>query len=142
MKRKITSLTIASLLLFLTGCWDQDPLKEARLIYATAMDRAPNGKMIQTVVIREVLPGEQQKVNNEIYSATGNSPRDTTNASRNKIAGHLRHYEEQVYLLGKSIAKTDIYPLLDVIYRDPKNPIYSKLTVVDGKGGDLLKKKK
>ncbi|MFC7560005.1 hypothetical protein ACFQ5D_11995 [Paenibacillus farraposensis] len=40
-----------ALLIFTTGCWDQDSLKDARLANATAYDLTPEGMLKQTLEI-------------------------------------------------------------------------------------------
>ncbi|MDR6225466.1 Ger(x)C family spore germination protein [Desmospora profundinema] len=142
MRKGICWLMITSILLLLPGCWDQDLLKDARLMTALAFDRAPGGKLMQTVVIRDMPQAEQGEPISEVHSAIGDTSRDSTRSLEKKIAGSYRVYKAQVVLMGKSLAKTDIYPYLDVLYRDPKDPIYAKLVVVGGKGADILRMKK
>ncbi|MFC4078348.1 Ger(x)C family spore germination protein [Salinithrix halophila] len=142
MNKWIRRLLMVMSLLLLPGCWDQDLLKDARLLYALAFDRAPGEKMMQTVTIRDMPTTEQGEPVNEVYSALGDSPRDATDSLARKISGSYRVYKAQVLLLGKSLAKTDIYPYFDVFFRDPKDPINTKVAVVDGKGGDILRMKK
>jgi Ger(x)C family germination protein len=142
MKKGIAWISLFSMLLFLPGCWDQDDLKEARLVILYGLDRASEGKIKQTVAIREVEAGEQQKIVDEIHSAVGLTERDSVNQLRKKTAGRIRHYDDLVYLFGKSLATSDIYPLLDVLYRDPKTAVYAKMAIVDGKAQDIFRIKK
>lgn len=137
-KRFLISCLILALV---PGCWDRDYLKDARLIDMAAFDLAPNGKLLITVDLREMLTGglEQAKPVNEIYSAVGNTPRETREILDDKIPGVLQAYKMRVLLIGEKLAKQNIYPLLDVFYRDPKKtPLNARIAVAEGKAGDLL----
>lgn len=133
----IVSLLILSLI---PGCWDRDDLRDARLLTAAAMDSAPQGKLKLTVVYRE-LPGgaEQQQPVNEIFSGVGDTLRDARDLLDRRISGNLRTYKNQVLLMGKKLTKQDIYPHLDVIYRDPKSSINPRIAVAEGQAGDMLR---
>ncbi|OYD07358.1 hypothetical protein CHM34_10635 [Paludifilum halophilum] len=140
MRKWVCWLMIASVFL-LPGCWDQDLLKDARLVYAKGYDRSPDGKVIQTLVIRRVTPGEEPKPLNTVHSAVGSTVRDASESNLLKI-DNLRFYKFQVELLGESLAKKDLFSYMDVIYRDPEAPLTAKFAVVDGKASDILQQKK
>lgn len=141
-KRVIVVLTWMIVILFIPGCWDQDFLKDTRLSYILSFDRTDEGKIKQTVIIREMPTQEQSQPVNELYSAIGYTSRETSDILRQKITGNVRYYKTRVFLLGKSLTKNNIYPFLDPVYRDPENPVNTMLAVVDGEAGKVLEKKK
>ncbi|WP_124727404.1 Ger(x)C family spore germination protein [Staphylospora marina] len=139
MKNRKAVLLVMASLLFLGGCWDQDQLKEARLVYAAGLDLTEDGKQLQTVIIRQVKgSGFQAEPQNEIYSGIGNTTREARDNLDRKIAGEYRSYKNRVILLGEELAKKDIYPHLDVIYRDPKSALNAHIVVAEGRAADIL----
>jgi Ger(x)C family germination protein len=126
----------------MTGCWDQDLLKNARLIYGAGYDLGPNSKILMTTVIRDVPASEQGNPTNDIILTVGNTPREARDNADDQISRYLRAYKNRVVLIGEELAKQDIYPILDVFYRDPKSALNARIGVVKGKAADLFALKK
>lgn len=130
------------LLFLLTGCWDQRLLKDARLIYAVSFDRQEDGKLHSSAVIRSVHQmsgqGGGTPVNEYIF-ASANTPRQTRQKMDSKIAGEFDASKNRVIMLGEKLAKEDIYPLLDIFYRDPESSLGAMIAVIDGKADDVIK---
>lgn len=142
MKRTCFLCAVMLILQFLTGCWDQDLLRNARLLYAGGYDVAPNGKLRSTFVIRDMPSGEQTAPRNDIISTVGNTPRETRDKADDRISRHLRAYKNRFILIGEKLAKQDIYPILDVFYRDPKSALNARIGVAKGTAVDMLSLKK
>lgn len=142
MKRICFLCVVMSLLLFIAGCWDQDLLKDARLLYGGGIDLAPNGKLRATFVIQDMPSGEQQSPKNDIISTDGNTPMEVRNHADDQISRHLRTYKSRFILIGEELAKQDIYPVLDVLYRDPKSALNARIGVAQGTAEDILSLKK
>lgn len=142
MKRIYCLCAVIFILLFMTGCWDQDLLKEARLIYGEGFDLAPNGKLQSTFVIRDVPASEQQGPRNDIIFTVGNTTREARDHADDQISRHLRAYKNRVILIGEEMAKQDIYPILDIFYRDPKSALNARMGVTKGKAADIFSLKK
>ncbi|SFI72722.1 Ger(x)C family spore germination protein [Thermoflavimicrobium dichotomicum] len=138
MRRVILILVSMWIPLFLSGCWDQDLLREVRLGYGIGFDLTPEGKLFATLVVRDVPSGEQQKPIDDIFSATSRTPREARDKLDKKLSGRLRGYKYRVVLISEERAKQDIYPLLDVFYRDPKMPLNTRIAVVKGRAADVL----
>lgn len=119
------------LIIFLSGCWDQNNLKKARLGYGVGYDLTTEGDLKQTI---EVMKSGQIENTNEIHSAKGKNIRDTTDALRYLVSGDLQYFKYAVLLLGKKLVQEkDLYSYMDVEYRDPDNPTSNvKLAVIDG----------
>ncbi|MGA9288711.1 MAG: hypothetical protein WBV93_10240, partial [Anaerobacillus sp.] len=62
---------------FLTSCWDQELLKESKLVYGAGFDYDSNNSIRTTFVVRNLgVPVSQGGVySNRIVSVTGKSPR-------------------------------------------------------------------
>ncbi|HDR7792879.1 TPA: Ger(x)C family spore germination protein [Bacillus luti] len=127
----------------LSGCWDQEPLREARLAYSLGYDITEESKLQQTIELVKSSSGEQSSFENEIHSATGYNIRDTSDSLKKNVTGNIRYFKYGVKLLGTKIQKKGILPYLDVAFRDPTNPTaLVKLIAVDGETSKILEKKK
>lgn len=131
----------------LTGCWDQTFLKEAHLVYAAGFDLADDDKVEATTVIRVIKAPAQgggggAQTANEIITATGNTLRETRRDMDTQLSGMFTGAKNRVNVLGEEIAKTNVYNLFDLLYRDPTAPLGAKVIVTEGKARDVLEKKK
>lgn len=142
MKRICFSSTFIFVLLLMTGCWDQDLLKDARLLYGGGFDLEPNGKILSTFVIRDVPVSEQQSPKNELIYTVGNTPRETRHKADEQISRNLRSYKNRIVLIGEELAKQDIHQLLDIFYRDPKSALNARIGVAKGRAADIFSLKK
>lgn len=142
-KKRVKLLSILCACSFLSGCWDQEPLREARLAYSIGSDITEENKLQQTIELVKSSSGEQSSFENEIHSATGHNIRDTSDALKKNVTGNIRYFKYGVQLLGTKILKKGILPYLDVSFRDPTNPTaLVKLIAVDGETSEILEKKK
>ncbi|WP_338752327.1 Ger(x)C family spore germination protein [Bacillus sp. FJAT-52991] len=124
--------------LLMTGCWDQDLLKNARLLYGGGFDLAPNGKILSTFVIRDIPASEQQSPKNELISTVGNTPRENRQKADEQVSRNLRTYKNRVILIGEELAKQDVHQLLDIFYRDPESALNARIGVAQGKAKDIF----
>ncbi|UNP76935.1 spore germination protein GerKC [Bacillus nitratireducens] len=142
-KKRVKLLFILCTSSLLSGCWDQEPLREARLAYSIGSDITEENKLQQTIELVKSSSGEQSSFENEIHSATGHNIRDTSDALKKNVTGNIRYFKYGVQLLGTKILKKGILPYLDVSFRDPTNPTaLVKLIAVDGETSEILGKKK
>ncbi|EJS50450.1 Ger(x)C family spore germination protein [Bacillus cereus] len=142
-KKRVKLLFILCTSSLLSGCWDQEPLREARLAYSIGSDITEENQLQQTVELVKSSSGEQSSFENEIHSATGHNIRDTSDALKKNVTGNIRYFKYGVQLLGTKILKKGILPYLDVSFRDPSNPTaLVKLIAVDGETSEILEKKK
>ncbi|HDX9693247.1 spore gernimation protein GerK [Bacillus thuringiensis] len=138
---KLCSILCASSLL--SGCWDQEPLREARLAYSIGFDITEENQLQQTVELVRSSGSEQSSFENEIHSATGHNIRNTSDTLKENVTGNIRYFKYGLQLLGTKIQKKGIFPFLDISFRDPTNPTaLVKLISVDGETAEILKKKK
>ncbi|HDW3054073.1 TPA: spore germination protein KC [Bacillus cereus] len=79
-KKRVKLLFLLCTSAFLSGCWDQEPLREARLAYSIGYDITEENKLQQTLELVKSSSGEQSSFENEVHSATGYNIRDTSDA--------------------------------------------------------------
>jgi Ger(x)C family germination protein len=139
---KVNKPIIFLLCLFLAGCWDQNMMKNAVLVQVLSLDLAPEDKFtlgVSIPIIEDSSGGAQSLVKSETFSATGPTPRDIRRKIDREISGILDTSKNKLILFGKQMASSaDIYPLLDVFWRDPRNSLGATLGVVEGDAVDLL----
>ncbi|PFD38528.1 spore germination protein KC [Bacillus cereus] len=74
MHKKIIKLSaILCVSSLLSCCWDQEPLREARLAYSIGCDITEENKLQQTVELVKSSSGEQSSFENEVHSAIGHN---------------------------------------------------------------------
>jgi len=137
MKRKLQFLFISiSCLFLLTGCWDQRLLKETRFILAIGIDKAKDGKVKGTYEVENAQVYPQSAIITEVEGING---RDTTLAVNNKISEKLDVSKLKVFFIGEKLAKEEgIYPYLDILLREPNNPINTFLIINKGETSSYL----
>jgi len=123
----------------LSGCWDQDYLKDARLVYGSALDLTDEGKIHSTMAVREVSGGGAQ-VNpvDEFYSAEGETVVQLRDKLDRQMSGKYRPYKNRILLLGEDLVKRDLFAIMDFLYRDPKAALNASLAVTEGKSSDYI----
>ncbi|MDA2623296.1 Ger(x)C family spore germination protein [Bacillus cereus] len=130
--------------LFLSGCWDQNLLKDVKLVMGTGFDLTPEGKLLETVTIPEFSTGANAATTptkSQIVSAIGNSTRDARNKINNLVTEQFDPSKQMIILFGKEYAKKDIYPALDSFYTDAKSSLVANAAIVDGMASNLLRVK-
>nr|WP_269448730.1 Ger(x)C family spore germination protein [Metabacillus kandeliae] len=130
------------MLFLLAGCWDQNLLKDVRLIRVAAYDLDKDGLLKNSVLVRRAKNaggGAATEEDLQVYDGTGPSPRSIRDVLDRKIDKRFEASKLRVLLFGESLAKTDIFHLMDVFYRDPKSAINAKVLVVEGEAGELIK---
>lgn len=138
---KFFSLLLCAL--FLTGCWDQNNLKDVKLVMGTAFDLTTDNKILNTVAIPNFTAVNEgtKTIESQIVSSIGDTPRDTRDNINHKISEDYDASKLMVILFGEEYAKQDIKSTMDVFYRDPKSSHTASLVVVKGRASDALKLK-
>ncbi|MEY8753028.1 Ger(x)C family spore germination protein [Peribacillus frigoritolerans] len=142
---KIKRLFMISIcLLLITGCWDQNLMKDATLIQTITFDLTDEGEFLLGFAIPNIYRNskdsgqETEAINSENLSTVANTPREGRMKLNTEIPGNLDSSKNKLVLFGEQFAKGDIYPSLDVIWRDPRSSLSAKLAVVKGKAFDTL----
>jgi Ger(x)C family germination protein len=137
-------ITIGICLLLTAGCWDQNLMKNAILIQTITFDRTDGGKFLFGISIPDIYSNlltsgqETEASNSQSLSTIANTPREGRMKLNTEIPGNLDASKNKLILFGEQFAKGDIYPSLDVIWRDPRSSMSAKLAVVKGTAIDTL----
>ncbi|HET7578887.1 MAG TPA: Ger(x)C family spore germination protein [Bacillales bacterium] len=124
----------------LSGCWDQRLFKEVKLGMATSLDLNKKGQLEVGVSIPNIAktsqgPGMETV---QIVSVEARTPREARIKIDRETSKKFDATKMRVVLIGKSLAKKKIYPLLDIFYRDPDSPLNADLAIVSGKALNAL----
>ncbi len=134
-------------LVFMTGCWDQSMLKNLNLVSVAGFDLTNKNKLKTTVVIPIVKKGSPGGQNgavglsppmDQIISSTAPTPRRARMNINNEIFSSFNASKLLNMGFGEKLAKTHIFPYLDIFFRDPKGSLNANLFVTAGESSDLL----
>lgn len=143
MKKGMLILLVMNVWL-LSGCWDVRLLKDNSLVVGVGLDIEDDDQILNTSVIRQIKQESggtgKPATANVIYSAAGNTLRETRTYIEKQLGGKYASNKMQVLVLGEDLAGEDILPIIDVFYRDPRNSLGAKLVVAEGSAKDLLNK--
>lgn len=139
MNRWIKWLVMIASVFLLSGCWDTRFLKDARLTTMLGMDHTPRG-LRGTAVIREVSlkQGGAQPVKLTVQT-WGNTPEELRERADLRVNKRFDPSKNRTLVIGEKLARKDIYPLLDLYYRDPRSALNAQIVVCKGKAEDFLK---
>ncbi|MYL72127.1 Ger(x)C family spore germination protein [Halobacillus litoralis] len=128
-------------LLFLTGCWDEKQFKNVKLVLSLGFDQGDEGQIIQTVSIPTVNrategPGSESL---QILSTSAQTPLQARNKIDLMISESYDPSKVKVVVLGEDLAKKNIYPILDDMYRNSRSNLNAYLAVVEeGTAQDVI----
>ncbi|MDQ0207757.1 Ger(x)C family spore germination protein [Alkalicoccobacillus murimartini] len=133
------SIIYVLLLLSLSGCWDEQLLKDVALIYVQAFDLDPESdKIDMTIAIVSGTSNEKIPTTTSIISAEGLSSRDARTELDTKLGSEIYASKNQVTLFSKKLAEQDIYSVIDGNFRSPLSALTARLAVVDGEAQPAL----
>ena len=142
MKFKLFILILCSTF-FLCSCWDQRLLKESKLVYSASYDLESDNELLVTSVIKTSTQKStgptQSETTNVIFQTKAKTLSDARMKFTRKISGDYATNKNRVLLLGNDLAKQDIYPIFDIIYRDPRSSLGAKVIISKGRADEILK---
>ena len=133
---------ILSILIATTGCWDQNFLAKTSLAFSLGFDKSKGPEKLELItIIRALKPagGGQIGPYSTSYKVQGASPLILMEKMNQITPGEFSINKLNNVLIGEELAKTDIYPLLDVLYRDAKSNVNAKVLITKGKSREILK---
>ena len=121
-------------LLILTGCWDERQFKNIKLVLALGLDKGEEGEIRQTVSIPSVTRSSEGPGNEsiQVLSVSAHTPLQARATIDQMISESYDPSKVKVVVLGEELAKEDIYPLLDEMYRTPRSNLNAHLAIVEG----------
>lgn len=141
MTRPSKLLCIGCMTIFLSGCWDQNLLKDVRLYLAASFDLDTDGKIIDAVaspIIKRADQGGGSAETYQIITGIGKTPRAARKDIDQRSSKTFDASKLRLLIIGNELAKQDIYPVLDLFYRDPKSSLSAKVFIAEGIGKDIL----
>jgi Ger(x)C family germination protein len=142
--RKILFICASTILL--TGCWDQNQLKDTRLVNGISFDTAEEpDNILGTVRAINVLGagGGKFEVNDEFYISEKETVSQLEMDLQNKVSGNMNVGKAFIIIVGEELAQTKgINPLLEPIFRSIRGYISSRIVICEGRGNEILSLKK
>lgn len=143
MRKGISCLVIALLAILLSGCWDQQLLKDVRIVSIAGWDLTDQEELRSTISIVDAKKMDSgTKDQNEIHSVKAKTPRNGSDILNHQISDTLAFNKMYVQLIGDRMARKGIYPAAQVYYREAKTAITARLAVVRGTAQDVIEIKK
>ncbi|MCT8138351.1 Ger(x)C family spore germination protein [Anaerobacillus sp. CMMVII] len=136
MRRFGLLLILLVTLSFITGCWDQLLLKDTNILFIAGTDLGKNGEYEGTVSISK--PGVNGTGKAKIVTGKGNTLRATRMDIDSKVSGILDSSKIKVLLIHEELAKIDLYPILDLYYRDPRAPLNARIAITKDLSNKLI----
>ncbi|MFB1081907.1 Ger(x)C family spore germination protein [Jeotgalibacillus sp. JSM ZJ347] len=134
MKKTSGALITLSCLILLSGCWDQNLLKDVQLIYTAGYDQTDNGEVMATTLAPPIDDTDQV---NEI-TVTGHTMRDSM-LQMDHLIDELADFSKlQTIIIGNDLAAEEIYSFFDEMYRNPQYNLHARLAVTDRPANELL----
>ncbi|MDQ8734082.1 Ger(x)C family spore germination protein [Paenibacillus sp. LHD-38] len=124
--RKGVLLWTACLLIMLSGCWDLRYLDKLGVVMALGVDEDPSGKQklqltVQVVLPQNVAAGSKGGIGGTpvtTFTETGDTLFEAIRKMSAKTSRRLFFSHTQMLVIGEQIAKTGIFPLIDLIERN------------------------
>ncbi|ADU29344.1 Ger(x)C family spore germination protein [Evansella cellulosilytica] len=139
MKKYFMYINIVIGLFLLTACWDQLLLKDVNLIYSLGIDKTDEGQFNTTVSIPKEGSSEKTSPSSYIISAEGRTLRESRTNVDNALPGSVDSSKIRVILIDQALAKIDLYTVLDVLYRDARAPLSSRVAITVNTAEDLIR---
>ncbi|SDX71176.1 Ger(x)C family spore germination protein [Paenibacillus sp. CF384] len=141
MKKVMTALILC---LLLTGCWDQDKLKNMLFVDVIGIDYEENSKQLKASFVTSSLENASTgggKPNNLYLEATGDDLYDAVSHVNKQHPGILSVQQTRLYLISPKFAKDQPLDYLNIAGQFLNNPTYAHLALYDGDISKLLEKK-
>ncbi|WP_325175932.1 Ger(x)C family spore germination protein [Paenibacillus profundus] len=143
MKRNKCLIIMLSFSLISTGCWDQHLMKNVTLIQALTYDLT-NKQLLCVGAAAPVignLHSKNSSSKSDILVTTARTPGEAKIILNHMASGVLDTAKNKLLLLGEAFAAQDIYPFLDLHYRNPRNSLNARVAVVKDKALPLIQLK-
>ncbi|MGM0840330.1 MAG: Ger(x)C family spore germination protein [Bacillota bacterium] len=126
----------------LAGCWDQNQLKDNRIVNGVSFDTAEESDdilgTVRAINIRSAGGGKFE-VRDEFYDTENETVAQIETDLQNKVSGNMDVGKAFIILVGEELAMTKgIAPILEPIIRSTHGYISSRIVITEGKGHDIL----
>ncbi|WP_373231031.1 hypothetical protein [Cohnella sp.] len=140
MKRLLFIPLVLLLVLILPGYWDRRDLEDTSFVLVTGLDLDQDNNLL----IYDMVPiyHKDAKVKEIPVKVRALSLRESRMKIDDMFEGASSGRKLQIVLLGKRLLKhKDWFPLLDVLFRDPKNAITADVVYVNGPVSQVIFKR-
>lgn len=135
--RRPRLLGLLVLAAFLAGCWDQRIVDQVEFILAVGMDARPEERVLVTFVTPAIESGGGMP-KSRLYETEAYTPREAREALRRQSVGRLEAGKLEQIFFGEELARQGVHEYLEILKRDPFDPILSRVVVVKGRARDFL----
>ncbi|MGE5549943.1 MAG: Ger(x)C family spore germination protein [Bacteroidota bacterium] len=118
-----------------TGCWDQRIVDQIDYAVNVGVDARPNGGISMSVTAPALQADQPRPV---LYATVADTLREARERLRRQSNGRLEAGKMEQVFFGETLARRGILDYLDVIIRDPFNPILARVVVVKGSAKGFL----
>lgn len=132
------ALMLLLLLCMACGCWDQRVVERIEYIVNVGVDARPNGQILYSITTPSLQAGGQPKP--RLRATVVSTPREGREKLFLQSTGRLQSGKLEQIAFGEAMARRGILDYLDVLVRDPINPVLARLVVVKGTAFDFYKK--
>ncbi|MFD2117038.1 Ger(x)C family spore germination protein [Paenibacillus yanchengensis] len=139
-KRIQQCLLLFCSMLLLSGCWDLKYLDKLGVVMALGVDEDPTEKgrlqlTVQTVLTQNTTPNTKVISNGPpvtTFTETGDTMFEAIRKMTSKTSRRLFFSHTQILVVSEGIAKKGVYPIIDIIERNPD--IRGDIVVIIAKG--------
>ncbi|RNB80992.1 Ger(x)C family spore germination protein [Brevibacillus fluminis] len=143
MNKVVLFLVLSLSAAILSGCWDQQLLKDVRIIFALGIDVSNKGESRGIVSVLDVKKTESgTKEESETHSVVSKTLRDGRDILNQETSGILAPNKLNVLLLGEKLARQGIYPAMNIYYRDTRTAINARTCIVRGTAQEVVEMNK
>ncbi|PYZ94195.1 hypothetical protein CR194_01260 [Salipaludibacillus keqinensis] len=114
--------------IFCSGCWDARQLRDLTVLKSVGVDLTEDDK-IELTVSSPISEKHRTAARSQIFSTIGDTPRNARINLESEVSESIDASKLRAVLINEEIAKEDIYPPLDVFYRDPRSALAAKLLI-------------
>lgn len=137
-RRTVSFLVAAAMLIQLTGCWDSVELNRRAIVSGVAIDKGedpdkPYSVSFQVIVADEIS-GEKSRGNSPVvlYTGTGRSMFEALSNASRKVARYLSLGHIRVIVISEEWAREGIKGILDVMERESQSRLTTLIFVSKG----------
>lgn len=137
MKVRLILICLLITCLTSTGCADKLELDETTISLIAGVDKGEN----DTFMIYQTNPvfSKEAQKKTDVLQTEASTIREARKELDGQSSGNVLTRKLQVFLVSKEVLeKTDIFPYLNVFYRDAKNAINARVVMVNGKVKDIV----
>jgi spore germination protein KC len=142
MRKMLMLVLYALLLVMLTGCWDRKEINDIAILQLSAFDQMPDTGMyrgyVQIAIPKTIGAGQlttsggsKQKSYMPLIGY-GRSIEAMTVILERKLSRDELPSHRRIFMVGDTLARNDIAPLLDLISRNPKSRLRTYIVVARG----------